>query len=71
MALAAVTLKDLVDSKTGELRREVQMRDLPQLMRVGAELVLLSTVVVPAPCGRLTRVPIAPSVSANAMTAPP
>jgi hypothetical protein len=35
------------------------------------KLVLLSIVVVPAPCGKLRIVPTAPSVSANAITAPP
>src|SRR5262245_28826828 len=35
------------------------------------KFVLLSIVVVPAPSGRLRNAPIAPSVSANAMMAPP
>src|SRR5258707_1786708 len=37
----------------------------------GMKLVLLSIVVVPAPSGRLRIVPVAPSVSAKAMIAPP
>jgi hypothetical protein len=35
------------------------------------KFVLLSIVVVVAPAGRLMMVPVAPSVSAKAMTAPP
>jgi hypothetical protein len=43
LALAAAMLNRIVDPKTGALRQHVAVRDLSQLMRVGAELVLLST----------------------------
>jgi hypothetical protein len=42
LSLAAMTLNDMIDSTTGELKRPLEPRDMPALMRVGAELVQLS-----------------------------
>ena len=49
LALAALTLNDLIDSKTGALRRPLEPRDLPPLMKSGAELLALA-------CGTPTRI---------------
>jgi hypothetical protein len=42
LALAALTLNDVIDSKTGALRRPLEPRDLPPLMKSGAELLALA-----------------------------
>ena len=43
LALAACALNAMVDNTTGELKRPVEPRDLPQLMRAGGELLALAT----------------------------
>jgi hypothetical protein len=42
LALCALSLQDLVDQQTGELRHEVDIRDVCGLMRSGAELLQLA-----------------------------
>jgi hypothetical protein len=36
LSLAAMALNDMIDSTTGELKRPLEPRDMPALMRVGA-----------------------------------
>jgi hypothetical protein len=43
LALAAMTLNDMIDSATGELKRPLEARDLPRLMETGAHLLGLAT----------------------------
>jgi hypothetical protein len=42
LSIAALTLNQYVDARTGELLQPIPLRDLPQLMRAGAELIQLA-----------------------------
>jgi hypothetical protein len=42
LSVAALALNTYVDARTGELRQPIPLRDLPQLMRAGAELIQLA-----------------------------
>lgn len=43
LALCALTLNDMIDSTTGELKRDVEVRDLCGLMKAGSDLLALAT----------------------------
>jgi hypothetical protein len=42
LGIATLALNTYVDARTGELRQAIPLRDLPQLMRAGAELIQLA-----------------------------